>query len=328
MHAIVITEPGSEDVLRWEQVPDPEPAADEVLIRVAATAVNRADMLQRRGFYNPPPGASPYLGLECSGEIVAAGAAVSGWHVGDQVAALLTGGGYAELVAVPQGQLLPVPRNLTTTEAAALPEVACTVYSNVFMLAGLKPDELFLVHGGASGIGTMAIQLARARGARVACTAGSDAKLERCRQLGADIAINYRTEDFTKIMAVHGGADVILDLLGASYLARNLAALAANGRLAIIGMQGGTSAELDLNLLMSKRGTISATTLRARPAAEKAEIVREVTDNVWPLIAAGKVRPVIDTEIPLPDAARAHRLMADSGHVGKILLLAPNKLGG
>ncbi len=328
MHAIVITRPGREDVLRWEEVPDPEPAADEVLIRVAASAVNRADLLQRRGLYDPPPGASPYPGLECSGEVVATGAAVTDWHAGDQVAALLSGGGYAELVAVPRGQLLPVPPTLTTGAAAALPEAACTVYSNVFMLAGLKAGELILVHGGASGIGTMAIQLAKAHGARVACTAGSDAKLERCRQLGADIAINYRTEDFTEIMAVHGGADVILDLMGASYLTRNLTALAPNGRLAVIGMQGGARTEIDLGLLMAKRASIIATGLRTRPAAEKARIVEAVAGNVWPLIEAGQVRPVIDTEIPMPEAARAHRLMADGAHVGKILLLAPNKLGG
>lgn len=323
MHAIVITRPGGEDVLRWEQVPDPEPAADEVLIRVAASAVNRADLLQRRGLYNPPPGASPYPGLECSGEIVATGSEVTGWRAGDQVAALLSGGGYAELVAAPQGQLLPVPPGLTTAQAAALPEAACTVYSNVFTLAGLQPGELILVQGGASGIGTMAIQLAKAHGARVACTAGSDAKLERCRQLGADVAINYRTEDFTEIMAAQGGADVILDLMGASYLTKNLNALAPNGRLAIIGMQGGARTEIDLGLVMAKRASIIATGLRTRPADEKARIVEAVAGNVWPLIEAGKVRPVIDTEVPLPDAAQAHRLMADSGHVGKILLLAP-----
>jgi putative PIG3 family NAD(P)H quinone oxidoreductase len=327
MYAVVITEPGDEDVLAWQEVPDPEPAADEVLIRVAASAVNRADLLQRMGFYNPPPGASPYPGLECSGEIVAVGADVSRWAAGDQVAALLSGGGYAELVAVPQGQLLPVPPSLTTTQAAALPEVACTVYSNVFMLAGLKAGELFLVHGGASGIGTFAIQLAKAIGAQVACTAGSDDKLARCRELGADITINYRTEDFTEVMHKHNGADVILDLMGASYLARNVAALNTNGRLAIIGMQGGTQAEIDLGQLMAKRASVSATTLRARPADEKARIVGAVAENVWPFVVAGAIRPVIATELPMPQAPRAHRLMSGGYHVGKILLLTPHKLG-
>jgi putative PIG3 family NAD(P)H quinone oxidoreductase len=327
MHAIVITEPGDENVLRWQQVPDPEPGPGEVLVKVTASAVNRADLMQRQGFYDPPPGASPYPGLECSGEIIALGREVTGWRAGDQVAALLSGGGYATHVAVPAGQLLPIPAGLTTTQAAALPEATCTVYSNVFMLAGLQAGELFLVHGGSSGIGTMAIQLAKAAGARVACTASSDEKLLRCRELGADITINYRTSDFVAAVREHGGADVILDIMGASYLDRNLNALAVNGRLAIIGMQGGVQAGLNLGLMMARRAVISATTLRARPVAEKQRIVQAVLDNVWPLAASGQVRPVIDAELPMPEAARAQRMMAESGHVGKILLLVPHKLG-
>jgi putative PIG3 family NAD(P)H quinone oxidoreductase len=328
MHAIVITEPGGPEVLRWQQVPDPEPGPDDVLIEIAASAVNRADLLQRQGLYPPPPGAPPYPGMECSGTVLATGANVTRWHEGDQVAALLSGGGYAERVAVPQGQVLPVPGNISLPEAAALPEVACTVYSNVFQLAQLKRDELFLIHGGSSGIGTMAIQLAKAAGARVACTAGSARKLARCRELGADITINYHDEDFVSVLKAHGGADVILDIMGASYLARNVQALAVNGRLTIIGLQGGRQAELDLSVLQYKRASLFATTLRARPAAEKAAIVESTVAHVWPLVASGQVAPVIDTEIPMPDAARAHQLMADSGHIGKILLLAPNKLGG
>jgi putative PIG3 family NAD(P)H quinone oxidoreductase len=328
MHAIVITEPGAPDVLRWQQVPDPVPGPDEVLIEIAASAVNRADLLQRQGFYDPPPGSPPYPGLECSGRIAAAGSTVTQWKEGDEVCALLAGGGYAERVAVPQGQVLPKPANLSLTEAAALPEVACTVYSNVVQLAGLRRDELLLVHGGSSGIGTMAIQLAKAMGARVACTAGSEAKLAKCRELGADITVNYKDGDFVAAVSEAGGADVILDIIGAKYLQRNIEALAVNGRLAIIGMQGGSRAELDIGAMHAKRTALYATTLRARPPAEKAAIVKGVLDEVWPLIVAGQIAPVIDTELPMPEAAQAHRLMAASTHIGKILLRTPNRLGG
>jgi putative PIG3 family NAD(P)H quinone oxidoreductase len=327
MHAIVITEPGAPEVLQWQEVPDPEPGPDDVLIEVAASAVNRADLTQRRGYYPPPPGAPRYPGLECSGIVRETGKNVTRWHQGDEVCALLAGGGYAELVAVPEGHVLPIPENVGLTAAAALPEVACTVYSNVFMIARLAEGELFLVHGGGSGIGTMAIQLAKANGARVACTAGSPAKLGRCRDLGADIAIDYNTEDFAAVMNREGGADVILDIMGASYLRRNAEALAVNGRLVIIGLQGGAKAELDLLVLHAKRAALHATTLRARTVREKTKIVEAVRENVWPLISSGQVRPVIDTELPMRDAARAHRLMAASTHVGKILLLAPNRLG-
>jgi putative PIG3 family NAD(P)H quinone oxidoreductase len=326
VHAVVITEPGDPEVLQWQQVPDPEPGPDDVLIEVAAAALNRADLMERQGLYPPPPGAPPYPGMECSGTVKATGANVTRWHPGDEVCALLNGGGYAEQVAVPQGQVLPRPASVSLIEAAALPEVTCTVYSNVYQLAELKPGELLLVHGGSSGIGTMAIQLAKATGARVACTAGSDDKLNRCRELGADITINYKTQDFVAAMKAVGGADVILDIMGASYLQRNLEALALNGRLSIIGMQGGRRAELDLGLLAGKRASVMATTLRPRPAAEKAALIDAVREEVWPLIASGQVRPVIDTELPMPQAAQAHRRMAESGHTGKILLLVPNKV--
>ena len=326
MRAVVITEPGEPEVLQWLEVPDPVPGPGEVVIDVAASGVNRADLMQRQGFYPPPPGAPPYPGLECSGRVRVVGDQVTSWRPGDEVCALLSGGGYAEQVAVPEGQLLPVPGTVDTTTAAAFPETACTVYANVFQLAGLAAGETLLVHGGSSGIGTMAIQLAKAFGARVACTAGSAEKLARCRALGADITVNYRTEDFVAAVkeATGGaGADVILDIMGASYLARNLAALAINGRLVVIGRQGGSRAELDLGVLQAKRASLYATTLRARPAREKAAVVQAVREHVWPLIDAGQVAAVIDRQLPMSQAAQAHRVMAASDHVGKILLL-PN----
>jgi putative PIG3 family NAD(P)H quinone oxidoreductase len=323
MRAVVITRPGEPEVLRWLEVPDPVPGPGEVVIDVTASGVNRADLMQRQGFYPPPPGAPPYPGLECSGRVRAAGDQVANWRPGDQVCALLSGGGYAEQVAVPEGQLLPVPASVPVATAAAFPETACTVYANVFQLAGLTEGELLLVHGGSSGIGTMAIQLAKAFGARVACTAGSAEKLARCRALGADVVVNYRTEDFVEVVqdATGGaGADVILDIMGASYLARNLAALATGGRLVVIGRQGGSRAELDLGVLQAKRASLHATTLRARPAHEKAAVVAAVREHVWPLIDAGRVAAVVDRELPMSQAAQAHRVMAASEHVGKILL--------
>jgi putative PIG3 family NAD(P)H quinone oxidoreductase len=324
MHAITIPEPGGPEALIWAEVPDPEPGEGEVLVEVAATAVNRADILQRQGHYAPPPGASPYPGLECSGRIAAIGPGVGGWTVGDEVCALLAGGGYAEKVAVPAGQLLPVPGKVALHQAAALPEVTCTVWSNVFMVAHLRPGETLLVHGGSSGIGTMAIQLAKAVGAKVAVTAGSGEKLDRCAELGADILINYREQDFVaEIKEATGGAgaDVILDNMGAKYLDRNVKALAVNGRLAIIGMQGGVKGELNIGALLAKRAAITATSLRARPLAEKAAIVAAVREHVWPLLDAGHVRPVVDREVPLREAATAHRLVEESGHIGKVLLV-------
>lgn len=323
MKAVVIREPGGPDVLEWRDVPDAQPAPGEVLVEVVASAVNRADTLQRKGQYEPPPGTSPYPGLECSGRVSALGAGVDGWSVGDEVCALLTGGGYAERVAVPAGQLLPVPSGVSLVEAAGLPEVACTVWSNVFMIAGLRPGETLLVHGGASGIGTFAIQLARQAGARVLCTAGSPPKLERCRELGAEVAISYRDEDFVaRVREVTDGrgADVILDNMGAAYLGRNLDALAVNGRLAVIGLQGGRVGELDLGALLAKRGAVMATSLRARPREEKAAVVASVRDHVWPVIEAGDVRPVIDRTVPMRDAAEAHRVLEAGEHMGKILL--------
>jgi putative PIG3 family NAD(P)H quinone oxidoreductase len=323
MRAVVITEPGGPEVLRWLEVPDPVAGPGEVVIDVTASGVNRADLMQRQGLYPPPPGAPPYPGLECSGRVRAVGEGVTGWRPGDAVCALLSGGGYAEQVAVPEGQVLPVPGHVDVTVAAALPEAACTVYNNVFQLAALAEGEMFLVHGGSSGIGTMAIQLAKAFGARVACTAGSPRKLARCRELGADVTINYHTEDFVEVVkeATGGaGANVILDIIGASYLERNLAALASDGRLMVIGRQGGSRAELNLGVLQSRRASITATALRARPLRQKAAVVTAVREHVWPLISAGKVAAVIDRELPMWQAAQAHRAMAASEHIGKILL--------
>jgi putative PIG3 family NAD(P)H quinone oxidoreductase len=324
MKAITVPEPGGPDALVLSDVATPQPAAGEVLVRVAAAGVNRADTLQRQGQYAPPPGASDIIGLEVSGTLETVGEDVAGWAVGDEVCALLAGGGYAEYVAVPAGQLLPVPRGLDLVDAAALPEVACTVWSNVFMTADLEPGELLLVHGGSSGIGTMAIQLARENGARVAVTAGTPAKLDACRELGAEVLVDYREEDFVERVreATAGrGADVVLDIMGAKYLGRNVEVLAPGGRLVIIGMQGGRRAELDIASLMSKRAAVIGTTLRARPAAEKAAIVAAVAEHVWPLVADGSVRPVIQSRHPLSDAAAAHREIEASGHIGKILLV-------
>ncbi|MCW8377207.1 NAD(P)H-quinone oxidoreductase [Streptomyces justiciae] len=324
MHAIAIPEPGGPEALVWSEVPDPVPGEGEVLVEVVASAVNRADIVQRQGFYDPPPGASPYPGLECSGRIAGLGTGVSGWAVGDEVCALLSGGGYAEKVVVPAGQLLPVPKGVDLKHAAALPEVACTVWSNVFMIAHLRPGETVLVHGGSSGIGTMAIQLAKAVGAKVAVTAGTKEKLDHCAELGADILINYREQDFVaelKAATDGAGADVILDNMGAKYLDRNVRALAVNGRLAIIGLQGGTKGELNIGALLGKRAAISATTLRARPLSEKTAIVAAVREHVWPLLDGGHIRPVIDRELPMSDAAAAHRVVEESGHVGKVLLV-------
>jgi putative PIG3 family NAD(P)H quinone oxidoreductase len=321
MHAVTLPSFGGPEVLTLAEVPDPEMAPGEVLVDVAATAVNRADLLQRMGFYNPPPGASPYPGLECSGRIAALGDDVAGWEVGDEVCALLSGGGYAERVAVPAGQLLPVPAGVSLVEAAGLPEVACTVWSNVFQLAALQPGEVLLVHGGTSGIGTMAIQLAARHGARVLCTVGSSEKAARAEELGAERAIRYRDEDFVEVVReVAGGADVVLDNMGAKYLGRNVDVLSTNGRLVVIGMQGGTKAELDLGILLAKRASVHATSLRARPKDEKAAIVEAVLAGVWPTIEAGEVRPVIDRVLPLDQVADAHRLIEESSHVGKVLL--------
>ncbi|WP_030526346.1 NAD(P)H-quinone oxidoreductase [Phycicoccus jejuensis] len=323
MRAITVPTPGGPEALVVSDVPTPEPREGEVLVRVVAAGVNRADSMQRQGHYPPPPGESEVPGLEVSGVVEALGEGVDGWSVGDEVCALLAGGGYAEHVRVPAGQLLPVPAGVSLEDAAALPEVACTVWSNVFLTANLQPGEVFLVHGGSSGIGTMAIQLARAVGARVAVTAGSVAKLDACRELGADVLVSYRDEDFVERVreATDGhGADVVLDNMGAKYLGRNVDVLAPNGRLVVIGLQGGRVGELDLGQLLAKRGAVIATSLRARPHAEKAAIVAAVREHVWPLVEDGTVRPIVHSRHPLESAADAHRELEESGHIGKILL--------
>jgi putative PIG3 family NAD(P)H quinone oxidoreductase len=320
MRAVIAPDPGGPEALVVADLPDPEPRAGEVVLEVVASAVNRADLLQRQGFYPPPPGASDVLGLECAGRVAAVGEGVEGWSVGDEACALLAGGGYAERVAVPAGQLMPVPAGVDLHTCAALPEVACTVWSNVFMVAGLQRGETFLVHGGAGGIGTFAIQLAAVLGARVFATAGTEEKRALCRELGAERAIDYREEDFVEVLAEAGGADVILDNMGAKYLGRNIDALATQGRLVIIGMQGGTRGELDVSALMAKRGAVIATSLRARPLEEKAAICTSVVEHVWPLVADGSVRPIVHREVGLDEVAEAHRLMEDGAHTGKILL--------
>ncbi len=316
MRAIVTTKPGGPEVLAWEEVPAPRPERGEVVIDVAASAVNRADLLQRVGLYPPPPGASQILGLECSGVISEVGEGVDGLRPGDQVCALLAGGGYAERVAVPWQQVMPIPDGISPVEAGGLPEVACTVWSNVFMTARLRKGETLLVHGGASGIGTLAIQLAKAYGSRVIVTAGSAEKIQRCLDLGADEGVNYREEDFADRKA-----DVILDIIGAKYLPKNVEALNVGGRLVVIGLQGGAVGELDLGMLLAKRASVSAAGLRARPVDDKGVICRGVVANIWPLISAGAIKPVVHATIPMENAAEAHRMLESGTHIGKILLV-------
>ena len=323
MRAVIAPDPGGPEALVVADLPDPTPGPGEVVIDMTASAVNRADTLQRQGFYPPPPGASDVLGLECSGVVSAVGDDVAGWTVGDEVCALLAGGGYAEKVLVPAGQVMPVPDGMELVTAGALPEVACTVWSNVFMIAGLRQGETLLVHGGAGGIGTFAIQLAHALGVRVITTAGSPEKLDVCRSLGADVTINYREQDFVeevKAATDGAGVDVILDNMGAKYLSRNVDALSTEGRLVVIGMQGGSKAELDLGVLMRKRGAVIATSLRARPSDEKAAICASVVEHVWPLVADGSVRTLVHTSLPLERAGEGHRIMESSDHIGKIVL--------
>ena len=320
MRAVIVTDPGGPEALTVTDLPDPEPGPGEVVIDVVASAVNRADTMQRQGFYPPPPGATDVLGLECSGRIAALGEGVEGWSVGDEVCALLASGGYAEKVAVPAGQVMPLPPGVDIVAAGAVPEVACTVWSNVFMIAGLQPEETLLVHGGAGGIGNVAIQLAAALGARVFATAGSAEKQELCTSLGAERAINYHDEDFVEVIKEAGGADVILDNMGAKYLDRNVTALATEGRLVVIGLQGGTKGELDLGKLLGKRGAVIATSLRSRPSEEKAAICASAVEHVWPLMGEGKVRSFVHEEVPLENVSRAHELMDSGSHSGKILL--------
>ncbi|MGW4348102.1 NAD(P)H-quinone oxidoreductase [Streptomyces sp. BBFR109] len=317
MKAISIREPGGPEVLEWVEADDPTPAAGEVVVDVVAGALNRADVMQRWGLYPLAPGTSPYPGLEVSGRISALGEGVTGWQVGDEVCALLTGGGYAQKVAVPAGQLLTIPEGVGLAEAAALPEVTATVWSNIVMTAGLKAGETLLVHGGAGGVGTMAIQIAKALGARVVTTVGGPEKVAQARELGADEAVDYRTQDF----ADFGPYDVILDVIGGDYLERNIRSLAADGRLVVIGLQNGLEGQLNLAEIVFKRVSVHGTTLRTRSKEEKAAIVAEVQKHVWPMIESGAVRLVIDRTVPLAEAAEAHRLMEAGGHTGKILLV-------
>lgn len=326
MHAIIVQEPGGPQVLQWGETDNPVVGDDDVLLAVTAAGVNRADLLQREGHYPPPRGASPLLGLEVSGTVTGLGAGVTDWGVGDRVVALLSGGGYAEQVAVPAGQLLPAPPNIDLVTAAALPEVACTVWSNLIMVARLQPGDTLLVHGGGSGIGTFAVQFARALGVTVLVTVGSQRKADAALALGADHAINYREADFVQAvreLTDQRGVDVILDVMGASYLDRNLRAVATGGRIVVIGLQGGSKGELDVGRLLARRASIHGTTLRARSSTEKAAIVAGVREQVWPLVENGQIVPVVHEVIPIAQAARAHQAMADGESVGKLLLSLP-----
>jgi len=326
MFAITQTGPGGPETLQWTEVPDPVARPGEVVVDVVASAVNRADMMQRQGQYPPPPGASEIIGLECSGRVAELGEGVTGLAVGDEVCALLAGGGYAERVAVPAAQVMPAPAGVDLADAGGLPEVACTVWSNVAMAGRLAAGETFLVQGGSSGIGIHAIQVAKALGARVAATAGAPDRLERCRDLGADIVIDYHDDIPARLAeATDGhGADVILDNMGARGLAANLRALATDGRLLVIGFQGGATAELDLGALIRKRGSITAMGLRGRPVDGphgKGAVCAAVVENVWPMLADGRVRPVVHEPVPLAQAARAHAVLEAGGVVGKLLLV-------
>jgi len=320
MRVIEISRPGGPEVLVPAVRPEPVPGAGEIVIRVAYAGVNRPDALQRAGAYAPPPGASDLPGLEAAGTVAAVGPGVSRWKIGDKVCALLPGGGYAEYVATPAAHALPVPVGMDLRAAACLPETFFTVWTNVFMRGGLQAGERFLVHGGSSGIGTTAIQLAAARGARVFVTAGSDEKCAACVALGAERAINYRTEDFVSVMQAEGGANLILDMVGGEYLPRNVRALADDGRLVQIAFLQGPKVELNFAQVMTRRLTITGSTLRPQSVAAKAAIAEALEREVWPLLVSGRVAPVIDSEFPLEDAAAAHARLESSGHVGKIVL--------
>jgi putative PIG3 family NAD(P)H quinone oxidoreductase len=323
--AIEISKPGEPDVLKPVNRPDPTPGPGDVLIRVAAAGINRPDMMQRRGRYPPPPGASDIPGLEVAGTVEAVGAGVRDWHAGDRVCALVAGGGYATLCVAPAPQCLPVPASLDFVSAAAIPETFFTVWTNVFDRGRLNIGEDALFHGGTSGIGTTAIQLAAARGARVFATAGSDEKCRACEELGAARAINYRTEDFVQaVTELTGGrgVDLILDIVGGDYFNRNLSALAVDGRLVQIGLMGGESVSLDLRRILGRRLTVTGSTLRPRSIAEKGQIARALRQEVWPLLEQGRVKPIVYRTFPLTEAAGAHRLMESSEHVGKIVLVS------
>ncbi|MHC0052367.1 NAD(P)H-quinone oxidoreductase [Actibacterium sp. D379-3] len=320
MRAVEISEPGGPAVLRLTSRPVPVPAPGEIVIRLAYAGVNRPDALQRAGSYAPPRWASDLPGLEGAGTVAALGAGVHGWAVGDQVCALLPGGGYGEYVATPAAHALPVPDGMTLKQAACLPETFFTVWSNVFMRGGLRAGERFLVHGGSSGIGTTAIQLANAFGARVFTTAGSAAKCKACLRLGAERAINYRDADFVKVLRDEGGADLILDMVGGDYIPRNIRALADDGRLVNIAFLSGPKAELNFAQIMARRLTVTGSTLRPQSNLAKAGIADALREQVWPLLAAGRVAPVMDSEFPLDQAAAAHARMESSAHIGKIVL--------
>ncbi|MCB2116976.1 MAG: NAD(P)H-quinone oxidoreductase [Rhodobacteraceae bacterium] len=320
MRAVEISAPGGPEVLRLTKVPVPVPGAGQILIKVAYAGVNRPDALQRAGAYAPPPSASPLPGLEAAGEVAALGPGVTGWSIGDAVTALLPGGGYADYVVTPAAHALPVPDGMALREAACLPETCFTVWSNVVMRGGLRAGERFLVHGGTSGIGTTAIQIAAALGARVFATAGSDEKCAVCARLGSAREINYRSEDFVEVMKAAGGADVILDMVGGDYIARNLRALADDGRLVQIAFLQGPKAEINFAPLMMRRQTITGSTLRPQSDLAKARIAEALKIEVWPMIAAGKLAPVMDSEFPLAEAAEAHRRIESPGHIGKIVL--------
>ena len=321
MFAITQKAAGGPETLEWTKVPDPRPEPGEVIIDVSATAVNRADILQRQGHYPPPPGASEVLGLECSGTIVSVGAALTLDRIGERVTALLPGGGYAQKVAVPVGQVMTVPEGVSLLDAGALPEVACTVWSNLKWVLNLREGESILIHGGGSGIGTMAIQVAKAMGAKVVVTAGSQAKLNTCAALGADVLINYNDADFVEIVTKElGGVDAILDNMGAAYFERNIEALKRNGRMVIIGTQGGATTEFNILQALRKNVTVSATSLRARPDNEKAAICREVEKVIWPWITDGTIKPIIDRIMPIEQAAAAQQLLENGEATGKVVL--------
>jgi putative PIG3 family NAD(P)H quinone oxidoreductase len=324
MTVIEVPQPGGADAMRLGSRPVPKPAAGEVLIRVAVAGVNRPDIVQRAGHYPPPPGATDLLGLEVSGTVAAVGAGVEAWSVGDAVCALTPGGGYAEYCVTPAAHCLPIPAGFGMDAAAALPETCFTVWHNVFQRGRLEAGETFLVHGGSSGIGTTAIQLAKQFGARVITTAGSAEKCKACEELGADLAINYREKDWVeavKAFAGKKGVDLILDMVGGDYVQKNLSVLAWDGRLVNIAFLKGAKVELNLALFMIKRQTLTASTLRAQSDESKTKIAQELRDQVWPLVAAGKIRPLIYKTFPLSQAAEAHRLMESSAHIGKIMLL-------
>jgi putative PIG3 family NAD(P)H quinone oxidoreductase len=321
MFAITQKDFGGPETLEWSRIADPQPEPGEVIIDISSTAVNRADLLQRKGNYPPPPGTTDILGLECSGTIVSVGAALTMDRIGERVTALLNGGGYAQKVAVPLGQVMSVPEGVSLADAGALPEIAATVWSNFTKVLHLREGNTILIHGGGGGIGTFAIQVAKALGVKVAVTAGSQEKLNVCASLGADLLINYKEQDFVEVIQeTWGGTDNILDNMGASYLSKNIEALKRNGHLAIIGMQGGTKVDFQIDQLLRKNATISATSLRGRPESEKSAICREVEKIVWPWITDGTVKLVIDRVMPIEDAGEAHKILENGEATGKILL--------